>query len=99
MAKWNMIMIPVNGITCVTGVSGSGKSSLIKVVSESLRSNRSFCCEKIKKRSLIKHVEEVDQKPIGKTPRSTVISYLGIYDEIRNLRRNRSCRNQWINSV
>ena len=79
------VSIPVNGITCVTGVSGSGKSSLIKVVSESLRSNRSFCCEKIKKRSLIKHVEEVDQKPIGKTPRSTVISYLGIYDEIRNL--------------
>lgn len=77
--------IPVEAITCVTGVSGSGKSSLVSVIAECLSSKKNFCCEKVVGRNLIKHIEVVDQKPIGKTPRSTVISYLGVYDEIRNL--------------
>ena len=79
------IAFPVGAITCVTGVSGSGKSSLIDVIFTCLSSKKNFCCDKIKGRSLIKQLKQVDQKPIGKTPRSTVISYLEIYDDIRNL--------------
>ena len=77
--------IPVKCITCVTGVSGSGKSSLVKAIAESLSSKSNYCCEKVTGGELIKHVEMVNQKPIGKTPRSTVISYLDIFDLVRNI--------------
>lgn len=79
------VEFPINAITCITGVSGSGKSSLVDVISASLTSKKMYCCQKITGRDLIKHIERVNQKPIGKTSRSTVVSYLGIYDEIRNL--------------
>lgn len=79
------VKVPVGALTCVTGVSGSGKSSLVKVIAESFSSKSNYYCKKVKGRNLIKHIEVVDQKPIGKTPRSTVISYLGIYDDIRTL--------------
>ena len=76
---------PIGGITCITGVSGSGKSTLASVVSrcflrKSDRSYGSLCGG-----NLIKRVIQVNQAPIGKTPRSTVVSYLEIFDEIRTL--------------
>ena len=79
------VEIPIESITCITGVSGSGKSSLVHVIAECLSSKQNYCCEKVISSNAIKHIEFVDQKPIGKTPRSTVISYLGIYDEIREI--------------
>lgn len=79
------VRFPIGGITCITGVSGSGKSTLTSVITKCF--NRKSCvnCEKIIGGNVIKRVIEVNQAPIGKTPRSTIVSYLDIFDEIRNL--------------
>ena len=76
---------PVNGITCITGVSGSGKSTLASVVARcfSKRSDSDYGVVEGKKN--IRRVIQVTQSPIGKTPRSTIVSYLEIFDEIRTL--------------
>ena len=79
------IRIPIGGITCITGVSGSGKSTLISVISKCFERKTNVFCDYFRGTSLIKKVIEVNQSPIGKTPRSTVVSYLEIYDEIRTL--------------
>ena len=84
--KWELfVKFPVGGITCITGVSGSGKTTLTTVVSNSLLSKNNAYCKIITGAKNIKRVLRVDQAPIGKTPRSTVVSYLEIYDEIRSL--------------
>lgn len=79
------VRIPLKGITCITGVSGSGKSTLTSVIYESFKRKIPVHCEVFKDGESIKRVIAVDQVPIGKTPRSTVVSYLEIYDEIRKL--------------
>lgn len=79
------VKFPVGGITCITGISGCGKSTLASVLEQSFDKKRNILCDKINGLSYIKDVEKVDQQPIGKTPRSTVISYLGIYDDIRDI--------------
>lgn len=79
------IHFPINRITCITGVSGSGKSSLADVIEACYDHGSNNYCSSYTANSSIKRVVRVDQKPIGKTPRSTVVSYLGIYDAIRNL--------------
>lgn len=74
------VHLPLGVITAITGVSGSGKSSLLSAMYQaidSMTSNKSI------PRSKIDGVRLVNQKPIGKTPRSTVASYLGAMDEIR----------------
>ena len=76
---------PISEITCVTGVSGSGKSSLIHVISECIDKQKAIDCVDVKNTNKVKKVIFVNQQPIGKTPRSTVISYLGIYDNIRDI--------------
>lgn len=76
---------PIGGITCITGVSGSGKSTLAMAVAESLKKSTAKKYGNIKGESLIKKIIQVNQAPIGKTPRSTVVSYLEIFDEIRSL--------------
>ena len=76
---------PIGGITCITGVSGSGKSTLASVVARyfSRKSDKTYCTVQGGKN--IRRVIQVNQAPIGKTPRSTVVSYLEIFDEIRML--------------
>lgn len=75
---------PIGGITCITGVSGSGKSSLANVLYNSVSGRSASFCTTFEG-SGVKRVVQVNQAPIGKTPRSTVVSYLEIYDEIRSL--------------
>ena len=76
---------PIGGITCITGVSGSGKSTLASVVAKCFNKKGGNCCDVFCGGDSIKRAIHVNQAPVGKTPRSTVVSYLGIFDEIRTL--------------
>ena len=67
-------------MTAITGVSGSGKSSLLTAMQQTVNS---MVSDKSIPKSKVDGVHLVNQKPIGKTPRSTVASYLGTMDEIR----------------
>jgi excinuclease ABC subunit A len=82
--------IPLGALTCVTGVSGSGKSSLIvdsllPVVKAVLRGRPAPLELKLRGAEAFDRVIDVDQGPIGRTPRSSPASYLGAFDEIREL--------------
>lgn len=83
--KHQDVRIPIGAITCVTGVSGSGKTTLTSVVSSCFERKNSTYCKSFETGNTIKRVLRVNQAPIGKTPRSTIVSYLEIYDEIRAL--------------
>lgn len=76
---------PIGGITCITGVSGSGKTSFADIVAFCFANRAKNYCKSFSGADAIKRVVRVNQAPIGKTPRSTVVSYLDIYDEIRAL--------------
>lgn len=84
--------IPLGVFTCVTGVSGSGKSTLInEVLYKNLarKFNRSMEkpgeCQKIEGMDYIDKVIQIDQSPIGRTPRSNPVTYTGIFNRIRDL--------------
>ena len=89
------IDLPLERLVCVTGVSGSGKSSLVRGVllanlAAALRRRRGgrpkwTGCDEIRGVEAVKRVLEVDQTPIGKTPRSCPATYVGIWDHIRRL--------------
>ncbi|MEN7343247.1 MAG: excinuclease ABC subunit UvrA [Pseudomonadota bacterium] len=92
------VSIPLGALVGISGVSGSGKSSLIRGVVEtniarliSARRKKSrsalpmIGCEAISGWEGIQRVLEVDQTPIGKTPRSCPATYIGFWDEIRKL--------------
>ena len=87
------VKFPLNVMTVVTGVSGSGKSSLIKnILFPALNKRVSGMGEKTGRFDylegdihLIKNVEFVDQNPIGRSSRSNPVTYLKAYDEIRKL--------------
>ena len=86
------VEIPVGLFTCVTGVSGSGKSSLINQIlfpAMSNKLNRSSLKEgKYSKITGFEHLDKVidiDQQPIGRTPRSNPATYTKLFDPIRNL--------------
>lgn len=83
--KKQNVCFPLSGITCITGVSGSGKSTLSSVIAKCIDKKTNFHCEFVDGFKEIKRVIEVNQSPIGKTPRSTIVSYLEIFDEIRTL--------------
>lgn len=76
---------PIGGITCITGVSGSGKSTLASVVLSCLSRKSNNVNGAVQGAKNIRRVIQVNQAPIGKTPRSTIVSYLEIFDEIRTL--------------
>lgn len=86
------VEIPLGKFTCVTGVSGSGKSSLIneilyKGLSEKLNNKFTFAgdYDKIEGVSNIDKIIAIDQKPIGRTPRSNPATYTGVFTDIRDL--------------
>ncbi len=80
------VSIPLGRFVVVTGVSGSGKSTLInECLLPLLRGEAGPKTGKLSGRQLIRNVHEVDQSPIGRTPRSTPATYVGFFDDIREL--------------
>ena len=79
------VKIPIGCVTCISGVSGSGKSSLADIIELCCSKGENEFCRKISGRENIQKVMRVNQQPIGKTARSIVASYLGIYDNIRRI--------------
>ncbi len=89
------VKIPLGTFTCVTGVSGSGKSSLInEILCKAVAANLYRTREKPGKHKKVLGIENIDklvdisQNPIGRTPRSNPATYTGVFDDIRELYTN-----------
>ena len=86
------VEIPLGVMTCVTGVSGSGKSSLVneilyKSLAKQLNRARTIAGkhDRIEGVEQLDKVIDIDQSPIGRTPRSNPATYTGVFDQIRDL--------------
>ena len=86
------VKIPLGKLVCVTGVSGSGKSSLIneilyKTLARELNRAKTIPgkCKEIRGMEHLDKVIEIDQSPIGRTPRSNPATYTGLFTDIRAL--------------
>ena len=86
------VSIPLGTLTCVTGVSGSGKSSLVgEVLNKTLLAKlnhartRPGACRCIEGIEHLDKVIDIDQSPIGRTPRSNPATYTGLFNDIRDL--------------
>ena len=86
------VAFPLGVMTCVTGVSGSGKSSLVneilyKRLARDLNRARTIpgAHRGIEGEELLDKVIDIDQSPIGRTPRSNPATYTGVFDQIRDL--------------
>jgi len=89
------VKIPLGLLTCVTGVSGSGKSTLVmEVLYRSLfqllyqKNPRVMGCQRLKGVKALDKVIDIDQSPIGRTPRSNPATYTGLFTFIRELYAN-----------
>lgn len=84
--KGEDIAFPLGTFICVTGVSGSGKSSLVlDCLLQTLSLGKPVGCKSISGEGEIDKVIAVDQSPIGRTPRSNPATYVGLFDLIREL--------------
>ena len=80
------VRIPLGRLVAVSGVSGSGKSTLARdVLFSSLKARKAIGCRRVVGAAKVERVLEVDQTPIGKTPRSCPATYVGFWDAIRRL--------------
>ena len=86
------VKFPLGVFTCVTGVSGSGKSTLVndilyKTIARDLNGakEKPGKCKEIKGLQNIDKIINIDQSPIGRTPRSNPATYTGVFDYIRDL--------------
>ncbi|MFT5141503.1 MAG: excinuclease ABC subunit A [Rhodothermales bacterium] len=88
------VTLPLGMVTCVTGVSGSGKSTLMHDIlylglaaqlGLEVGDDKVGAHDAIRGHRLVDHVELVDQKPIGRSPRSNPITYIKAFDQIRQL--------------
>ncbi len=98
------VQVPLDVLTCVTGISGSGKSSLVSQLLVSLlgralgqeplgdaeldeleRQPASDLTGKLSGHEHLKRLVQVDQRPIGRTPRSNLATYTGLFDDVRKL--------------
>ena len=86
------VSIPLGTFTCVTGVSGSGKSSLInEVLYKTLAAKLNHArtrpgeCDRVEGLEHLDKVIAIDQSPIGRTPRSNPATYTGLFNDIRDL--------------
>ena len=86
------VSIPLGTLTCVTGVSGSGKSSLVgEVLNKTLLARlndartRPGKCRGVEGIEHLDKVIDIDQSPIGRTPRSNPATYTGLFNDIRDL--------------
>ena len=87
------LKIPLGSLTCVTGVSGSGKSTLVlqtlyNALNLTLNNNKSRKIPKpfkgFKGTELVDKIIDIDQSPIGRTPRSNPATYTGAFGPIRD---------------
>lgn len=86
------VKIPLGTFTCVTGVSGSGKSSLVNEIIYKAVFNKVYkgkekvgACKAVKGLEHIDKVIDISQTPIGRTPRSNPATYTGVFDDIRDV--------------
>ena len=86
------VSIPLGTLTCVTGVSGSGKSSLVgEVLNKTLLGRLNHArthpgaCRCVEGLEHLDKVIDIDQSPIGRTPRSNPATYTGLFNDIRDL--------------
>ncbi len=86
------VKFPLSVFTCVTGVSGSGKSTLVsevlyKTVAKEINGSneKPGKCKEVKGLENIDKIINIDQSPIGRTPRSNPATYTGVFDMIRDL--------------
>lgn len=86
------VSVPLGTFSCVTGVSGSGKSSLVNnIIQKKLSNELNGARQKVGKHGHFEGIENldkiinIDQSPIGRTPRSNPATYTGVFNDIRSL--------------
>ena len=86
------VEIPLGVLACITGVSGSGKSTVVNEILAKTLANKLNRARQVPGRAKrvegVEHLDklvQVDQSPIGRTPRSNPATYTGVFDKIRNL--------------